>query len=226
MHAPRHLMFTPVERVLAHLLGLLVTVLGRDLLPFLILLLPGLVTPVLFVPHLLIIVEGIFEMLVGLKIPFEGVDLSGLGNNLLVVRRFGAPLPLLPEPIILAQSRGHEGFVSEIDEFAVKVVVVVAPDVRLEVVAGDGVIVFEKEPDRVIGAGTAGKQLRIILVELTIDLVDIAIDCGCKYPEVVEVIVQDLNGGDRVDGGKPHDDLVHQRFILHAIEGVFIAVGE
>jgi hypothetical protein len=33
MHAPRHVMFTLVERVLAHLLGLLVTVLGRDLLP-------------------------------------------------------------------------------------------------------------------------------------------------------------------------------------------------
>jgi hypothetical protein len=36
MHAPRHVMFTPVERVLAHLLGFLVTVLGRDLLPYLI----------------------------------------------------------------------------------------------------------------------------------------------------------------------------------------------
>ncbi len=41
---------------------------------------------------------------------------------------------------------------------------------------------FEEEPDRVVNAGTTGKQLRIILVELTIDLVDIAIDCGCKYP--------------------------------------------
>ena len=40
MHAPRHVMFTPVERMLAHLLGLLVTVLGRDLCPRLVLLLP------------------------------------------------------------------------------------------------------------------------------------------------------------------------------------------
>ena len=220
------MMFTPVERVLAHLHGLLVTVLGRDLLPCLVLLLPGLVTPVLFVPRLIIIVEAAFEILVGLRMPYEGIDLSGHGNNLLLVRRFGTPLPLLPELIILAQSRGHEGFVSEIDELAIKVVVVVAPDVHLEVVAGDDVIGFEKEPDRVIDAGTAGKQLRTILVKLAIDLVDIAIDCGCKYPEVVEVIVQDLHGGDRVDGGKPHDDLVHQRCILHAIEGVFIAVGE
>jgi len=60
MHAPRHVMFTPVERVLAHLLGLLVTVLGRDLPPCLVHLLPGLIAPVLFVPHLLVIVEGDF----------------------------------------------------------------------------------------------------------------------------------------------------------------------
>jgi hypothetical protein len=110
--------------------------------------------------------------------------LSSHGNNLLVVRRFGAPLPLLPEPIILAQSRGHEGFVSEIDELAVKVVVVVVPNVHLEVVAGDDVIGFKKEPNRVIDAGTAGNQLAI-------DLVDIVIDYGCKYPKVVEVITQE-----------------------------------
>jgi len=152
--------------------------------------------------------------------------LGGHGNNSLVVRRFGAALPLLPEPIILAQGRGHEVSVSEIDELAVKVVVVVAPDVCLDVVAGDDVIGFKQETDRVVNDGTVCKQLRIILVKLAIDLVDVAIDCGCKYPKVVEVITQDLHCGDRVDGDKPHDDLVHQRCILHTIEGVFIAVGE
>ncbi len=37
-------------------------------------------------------------------------------------------MSFLPEPIILAQGRCHEGLVSEIDELAVKVVVVVVPD--------------------------------------------------------------------------------------------------
>ena len=130
MHAPCHVMFTPVVSVLAHFLGLLVTVLGKDLLPSFVLLLPGLVTPVLLVPRLLgVIIEGVFEILVGLEMSFEGVDLGGHGNNLLVVRRFGAPLPLHPEPIIFAQGGGHESLVSEIDELAVKVVIVVAPDV-------------------------------------------------------------------------------------------------
>ncbi len=69
MHAPRHVMFTPVEHVLAHFLGLLVTVLGMDLLPSLVHLLPGLVAPVFLVPRLLVIVEGVFEILVGLKMP-------------------------------------------------------------------------------------------------------------------------------------------------------------
>ncbi len=124
MHAPRHVMFTPVERVLAHLLGLLVvTILGRDLLPHLVLLLPGLVAPVYLAPSLLVIVEGVFEIIVGLKKPF------GHGNNLFVVRRFEVPLSSLTEPIILAQGGCHEGLVSEIDELAVKVVIVVAPDV-------------------------------------------------------------------------------------------------
>ena len=49
-------MFTPVESVLAHLLGLLVTVLVRDFLPHLIILLPCLVAPVLLVPSLLVVV--------------------------------------------------------------------------------------------------------------------------------------------------------------------------
>jgi hypothetical protein len=146
-----------VEHVLVHLLGLLVAVLGGDLLPRLVLLLPGLILPVLLVPRLHVIVEGVFEILVGLEITFESIDLGGHGNNLLVVRRFGAPLPLLPEPIILAHGGGHEGLVSEIDELAVKVVVVVAPDVRLEVVAGDNMIGFKDKPDRVVDAGTAGK---------------------------------------------------------------------
>ena len=40
MHHTMYVMFTPVECVLAHLLGLLVTVLGRDFYPRLVLLLP------------------------------------------------------------------------------------------------------------------------------------------------------------------------------------------
>ena len=78
---------------------------------------------IFLVPHLLVIIEGVFEILVGLQMPF------GHGNNLFVVRRFGTPLSFLPEPIILVQGGSHDGLVSEIDELAVKVVVVVGPDV-------------------------------------------------------------------------------------------------
>jgi len=182
MHAPCHVIFTPVEHVLALLLGFLITVLGRDLLPCLVLLLPGLIAPVLLVLRCLVIVEGIFERLVSFEMPFEGFKLGGHGNNLLVIRIFGAPLSLLSEPIILAHGGGHEGFVGETDELAVKVVIVVVLDLRLEVVATNAMIGFEEEPNRVIDAGTASEQLRIILVELANDLVDIAIDRGSKYP--------------------------------------------
>jgi len=72
--------------------------------------------------------------------------------------------------------------VGETDEFAVKVVVMLALDVHLEVVATNDMIGFEEEPDRVVNGGTASEQLRRILVELAIDLVDVAIDRGSKYP--------------------------------------------
>jgi hypothetical protein len=97
MHAPHHVMFTPVERVLAHLLELLVIVLGRDLLPRLVLLLPGLVAPVFLVPYLLVFVEGVFEIHVGLEMPF------GHGNNLL------SSGDLTPQcPFCLSQSYLHK----------------------------------------------------------------------------------------------------------------------
>jgi hypothetical protein len=70
---------------------------------------------------------------------------------------------------------------SEIDELSIKVVIVVVPDVHLEVVAGDNVIGIEEEPNRIINIGTAGKQLHLILVKLAFDLVDIAADRGCKH---------------------------------------------
>jgi hypothetical protein len=109
MHAPHHVVLTPMVRVLAHLLGLLVAVLQGNLLPHLALLLPVLIALVLLVPGLLVIVESVFEMLVHLEMPFESIELGGHGNNLLVVWGFGTPLSLLPEPIILAHGGGHQG---------------------------------------------------------------------------------------------------------------------
>jgi hypothetical protein len=42
------------------------------------------------------------------------------------------------------------------------------------------VIGIKEEPNRIAKIGTAGEQLRVILVKLSIDLVDIAADHGCK----------------------------------------------
>jgi hypothetical protein len=70
---------------------------------------------------------------------------------------------------------------SELDELAIKVVIVVAPDEHLEVVAGDDMIGIKEEPDRIVNIGTAGEQLHVILVKLAIDLVNITADHGCKH---------------------------------------------
>ncbi len=141
---------------------------------------PVLIALVLLVPGLLVIVEGIFKMLVHLEMPFESIELGGHGNNLLVVWGFGTPLSLLPEPIILVHGGGHQ-LMSEIDELAIKVVIVVAPDAHLEVVSGDNMIGIKEEPNRIVDIGTRGKQLHVILVKLAIDLVNITADRGCKH---------------------------------------------
>jgi hypothetical protein len=38
--------------------------------------------------------------------------------------------------------------------------------------------------------------------------------------------VQALCGGNGVDGGKPHDDLVHEGCIFHTVKGVLVVAGE
>ena len=48
-----------------------------------------------------------------------------------------------------------------------------------------------------------------------------SLNCPCKlakHPVVVEGVTQGLSGGERVNGGKPHDDLVHEWDILHPLK--------
>ncbi len=58
----------------------------------------------------------------------------------------------------------------------------VVADVLLEVVAGDDKVGIEQEPNRIMNSGAMGQQLWMILVKLTMDLVDVAINCCCKHP--------------------------------------------
>jgi hypothetical protein len=66
----------------------------------------------------------------------------------------------------------------------------------------------------------------MIPVELAMDLVDVTVNCRCKNSKVLKVLLQGLHGGNGINGGKPHDDLVQKRCILHAVKSVLIAVGE
>jgi hypothetical protein len=66
----------------------------------------------------------------------------------------------------------------------------------------------------------------MIPVKLAMDLVDVTINCCCKNSKVLKVLLQGLRGGNGVDGGKPHDDLVQKRCVLHTVKSVLVAVGE
>ncbi len=105
-------------------------------------------------------------------------------------------------------------------------IIMVAADVLLEVVAGDDIVGIKQEPNRIVNGGAAGQQLRMIPVELAMDLVDVTINCRCKNSKVLKVLLQGLRCENKVDGDKSHDDLVLKRCILHTIESVFVAAGQ
>jgi hypothetical protein len=75
-------------------------------------------------------------------------------------------------------------------------------------VAGDNTDGIKQEPSRIVNGGTTGQQLQMIPVKLVMDLIDVIINCRCKDPKVLKVLSQGLHGGNKVDSGAPHDDLV------------------
>jgi hypothetical protein len=99
------MMLAPMVSVLAHLLGLLVSGVGRDLLPCLFLLLLGLVSSVLLVLCLPIAtlsllfalafaLDNISELVIKLEMSLESIEHSQYGHNLLVTGGFGSPSSL------------------------------------------------------------------------------------------------------------------------------------
>ncbi len=74
-------------------------------------------------------------------------------------------------------------------ELPIKPIIMVAAYVLLEVVAGDDTVGIKQEPNRIVNGGAAGQQLRIIPVKLAMDLVDVTINCCCKDPKVLKVLL-------------------------------------
>ncbi len=113
-------------------------------------------------------------------------------------------------------------------ELPIKPIIMVVAYVLLEIVAGDDTVGIKQEPNRIINSGAVGQQLQMIPIKLTMDLADVTINinCRCKNSKVLKVLSQGLCGGNGVDGGKPHDDLVQKRCILHTVESVLVVVGE
>ncbi len=78
------------------------------------------------------------------------------------------------------------------------------------------------------GSSTVAPLAKIceVFVELGVDPVNIAANCCSKHTQILQVVPQRLGGGDGVDGGEAHDDLVHEWGVLNAVEDVLILVGE
>jgi hypothetical protein len=102
-------------------------------------------------------------------------------DYLLVVRGFGTPLPLHLKVIILAHGRDHEDLVGR-GEGAVEIILMLAADVLLEVVAGHLSIGIKENANGVVNGGATGGQLQVVPVKFPVNLVDVAMDRCCKYP--------------------------------------------
>jgi hypothetical protein len=138
---PRHVVHTPMVSVLSDFLGVFLSILGRHLLPCFVLFLTNLVRCVLLVLLLLsslfLLVNELAELIIKLEVAFESADDGRHGHDLLVVGQLGASLAFHFQVVVLAHGASHEVLVSDQGEFAVKVVLVLALDVLLEVVAGN-----------------------------------------------------------------------------------------
>ncbi len=70
----------------------------------------------------------------------------------------GYPESLCLEPVVLALGKDHEGLVSDGCKFAIKLVLVLMADVRLDV-AGDNKVSLKKYANGVVNSCTPDSQL-------------------------------------------------------------------
>ena len=169
MNGPRHVVLTPVVSVFAHFFLTLFTILWRLFLPSFILFLFPLVRSILLVLLLLVLVVALFlsficngaELGVQLQLALERIEGSGHCHNHFVVSGFCSPESLDFEPIKLVLCRGHEGLVGDGGKFTIKVILVLMPNVHLEVMAEDHKhkVSLKNDADGVVNSWAPGNQL-------------------------------------------------------------------
>ncbi len=168
VHGPGHVVHAPVIGAFVMHLLLLLAVLGRELLPGLVLLLLHTVRGVLLVPCFLTLLGLAITILLAtssgklggkLELPLQAIDGGGHGNDLVIIRRCGSPSAFRTEVIELGLHHSHEGLVGQGCEFPVKVVLVHPVDVTLEMVAWDNLIGREEDPNWVVNGCTTSNNL-------------------------------------------------------------------
>jgi hypothetical protein len=112
---------------------------------FLILLLLGLIVP-LFVSF----VYNGAELGLKLELTFERIENGGHCHNLLTIWGLGSPESLHLEPVILALGGGHEGLMGDGCAHAIKVILMLMAEVRLEVVAGANKVSLKEDANEVV----------------------------------------------------------------------------
>ncbi len=83
-------------------------------------------------------------------------------NNLLVVWGFGSPESFGLQPIELAFCGHHEGLVSDVGEFTVKLILMQLADIQLEVVAWNHEVSIEQNANGVVSGYVEKTCLRTL----------------------------------------------------------------
>ncbi len=92
-----------------------------------------------------VLLSNLSQFRIELELALEGLDLGGHGHDLLIVRGLGPPLFLADKPIIFGLGHFEQRFMVSEHKLAIEVVIVLATDVGLEVVAGYDLVCIKKD---------------------------------------------------------------------------------
>ncbi len=121
--------------------------------------------------------------------------------------------------------KSHENFVSQ-GKCLVEIAIMLLLHIGFEVVAGNNEVGIEEDVKGVVDRCPSSQNLWVVFVGLSVDLVDIATNGYSKHTQILQVVPQRLGGGNRGNGGKVHDDFLHEWGVFDAIEDVLIFVGK
>jgi len=172
MTAPAHVMLAPIEGAILDFLFEWLNVLGRDTLPFLVLLLLTFVCRV----FLILFLAALVTLFLIILLP-ESCELRLYRNDCLFFERLSAPLSSLYEQVVLVGGEKDELFMGE-GSCSVGILIRFVLDVQSKKGARDHGVGSDKDVNRVVNSCAASDDLEVVGIEVGVKEFNVAFDCG------------------------------------------------